>query len=143
MVRGWLLAVFAALGACHADPPRDCSVVDSQARQCISEFGSGDDREMLLACFPFSKPENIEGAWYFGFELNAFYEDMPAPTVYRDPPGPADTSLEYDPHLPNDGNVRVLQMQVIGRRSQCPMGLPEHIILVDRVIASSVKAVAG
>ena len=143
-MRSLLLVISAlvALASCDASPPRDCSVAGKQALQCMSKFGNAHDREMLLACFPFSKPERIEGAWYHGFELNAFYEGAHAPSAYQGLPGPVGTGLEYDPNLPVDGNVRVRQMELIGRRSQCSMGLPEHIIVVDRVISSTVKAVA-
>ena len=106
----------------------------------MRKFGDGHEREMLLACLPFSKPEEIGGTWYSGFELNAFYEgakiDRPLPAL----PGPVKASLEYDPHLPNDGHLRVLQMQLIGRRSQCPISDSEHVIIVDRVISSTIKA---
>jgi hypothetical protein len=96
---------------------------------------------MLLACFPFSKPETIKGAWYYGFETNVFLEGKHA-SPDRGFNSEGDTNLQYDPHLPNDGQLRVLQIQLVGRRSQCPMGFPKHIIVVDRVISSSVKAVS-
>ena len=108
----------------------------------MSHFGPGQDREMLLACFPFSKPEKIEGAWYYGFETNMFYEGKHASLGDLGVNSAGETSLQYDPHLPNDGQLRVLQIQLVGRRSRCPMGFPNHIIFVDRVISSSVKAVS-
>jgi hypothetical protein len=143
MWRSWAFASLATVAACQAAPPKDCTVAHKQAQECMGRFHSGQDRQMLLGCFPFSKPEKIEGAWYYGFELNSFSEGARATPRDVAPPVGGDVSLEYDPHLPIDGRVRVLQMQIVGRRSQCPMGLPDHIIVVDRVISSTVKAVSN
>ena len=141
-MRGIVLLALASLVSCG--PTRvDCSHYEAPATlRCMDKNKAKGERAMLLECFPYSKPERIEGTWYYGFELNAFYEGTHAPSAYLGLPGPVDTGLEYDPHLPVDGDVRVLQMELIGRRSQCPMGLPERIIVVDRVISSRVTAVA-
>ena len=95
---------------------------------------------MLLACFPFSKPEKIAGAWYVGFETNVFVEGQEAKA--GEPPDEGKlASLEYGSDLPNDGRLRALKVQFIGRRSECPMGLPDRMIVVDRMISRTVRFV--
>jgi hypothetical protein len=109
----------------------------------MSRFGPNQDRQMTLACLPFSKPERIEGAWYWGFELNSFLEGGRASLKNLEAAQRSRTSLEfYDPHLPADGRVRAMAVQFIGRRSQCRM-YPDHLIIVDHMISSAVKAVSG
>jgi hypothetical protein len=107
----------------------------------MQRFGNGHDREMLLACFPFSKPQKIAGAWYVGFETNAFVEDQEAKA--GEPPEDGKlASLVYASDLPHDGRLRALQVQLIGRRSECPMGYPDRIIVVDRMISRAVRSVS-
>lgn len=135
-----LTLALAALSACDTGPPTDCKVVQRQARDCLKRFGTHPVRESLLACFPFSKPEEISGAWYVGFELNDFVEGEP-PSRREIQPATSNTGTELwfvEPNVPVDGNVRVLQMRLVGRRSECPM-YPGHIIIVDRVISRKLK----
>jgi len=130
----------AVLSACGTHPPTDCKVVQDQARNCLKRFGDRQVRESLLACFPFSKPEEINGAWYVGFELNDFAEgESPSRRATERAGSGAGTELWFvEPNVPVDGKVRVLQMQLVGRRSECPM-YPGHIIIVDRVISRKLK----
>ena len=107
----------------------------------MQRFGNGRDREMLLACFPFSKPEKIDGAWYVGFETNVFVEGQEAKA--GEPPEDGKLAqLEYAYNLPSDGRLRALQVELIGRRSKCPMGYPARIIVVDRMISRAVRSVS-
>ena len=43
--------------------------------QCMKTHRGTDRREMLPACLPFSQPEEMKGAWVYGFETNQFYEN--------------------------------------------------------------------
>lgn len=112
---------------------------------------------MLLACFPFSKPERMAGAWVSGFETNIFYENERAsPTIFdklRAPlqnPNATKHDLEYTaliisgptpgPHVPIDGQLRVFQMDFVGRRGKCAVG-PEHQVVVDKVLSRSLKGI--
>jgi hypothetical protein len=118
----------------------------------MDKFGNSHDREMLLACFPFSKPETIRGAWVFGFEANSFYEgERASPDTlkrYARPPNdksvPAGSraTLVFNPDVPVDGKLRVFQIDFVGRRAKCPVA-PEREIVVDRVLSSTLKGVVG
>jgi hypothetical protein len=142
MWRSCPIGALMMLGACHAGPPRDCAVVIKQAGNCISRFKAGDDRDMLLSCFPFSKPQNINGAWYVGFETNVFLEGQRAKAgVPRF--GAGHTELEYDDRGPNDGRLRAFDVRLIGRRSECPMGYPEQKIIVDKMADRVLRFVTG
>ena len=139
----WAIAGFVSLSACNAGPPSDCNVAIRHLNECVDRFGPDRQREAVLACLPFSKPEKIEGAWYWGFELNAFVEGARASPRNLTPPVNSDTSLEfYDPHLPVDGRVRVLQVQLIGRRSQCRL-FPDNWIVVDRMLSRTIRGVSN
>ena len=152
MWRNWVVASFAALAACHSRPPSDCAVALKQGLQCGKRVGSGHDREMLLACFPFSKPERIGGAWVFGFEVNRFYEgerasadilkgDVPPPS--RKPVAAGNnTTLVFNSDVPADGKLRMFQIDFVGRRAECPI-TPEREIVVDRVLSRTLKGVVG
>ena len=141
---GWFLAAIMTLTACGSRPPTDCRVVEKQAIQCMERFGSDQEREMLLACFPFSKPQKISGAWYHGFEIDLFAEgERAVPGRLAPHTKKANyATLAFDPQLPNDGRLRVLQVELIGRRSKCPMGYPDRIILVDRMVSRSIVSVS-
>jgi hypothetical protein len=144
--------MLAALAACHAGPPSDCNKALEQGLECTSRFGSGHDREALLACFPFSKPERMGGAWIYGFEANAFYEGGQASPEYleryseRPRAGSAwfgeRPTLLFNPNLPVDGRLRVFQIELMGRRAKCPIA-PHGEIIVDRVLATKLKGVVG
>ena len=151
-----MTAPLVLVAACHSDPPNDCSL-DPKRRlekqlQCMEKFGPGDDRKMLLACVPFSKPETIGGSWVFGFEANSFYEgEQASPEVLKRDTAPpsdrrvsaaSDTTLVFNPDVPRDGKLRVFQIRFVGRRAACPIG-PEREIVVDRVLSSTLRGVIG
>ena len=118
----------------------------------MSGFESGHDREMVLACFPFSKPETIGGAWVFGFEANSFYEGERAsletvqkyviPPTAKSLTAEKNTTLVFNPDLPIDGKLRVFQIEFVGRRGMCPLGR-EREIVVDRVLSRTLKGAVG
>lgn len=100
---------------------------------------------VLLSCFPFSKPEKIKGAWYYGSETNAFVEGEQVQAGNHAPPIASGNSTRlayYDPKLPNDGLLRVLQVELVGRRSECPMGYPNHVIVVEQMMTRTIKFVS-
>lgn len=123
----------AMLTGCNAGPPQDCQVADQQGLQCLNRNAQRSERDALLACFPFSKPERIAGAWVYGFEINLFYERERASPGFL-PRKASNTSLDLEADFGLDGRPKVYQLDFIGRRSQCDMGLPSNILLVDRVI---------
>ena len=89
---------------------------------------------MLLGCFPFSQPQRISGAWVSGFETNEFYEgERASRSLINKQIG--HTELEIGNVAPVGPYPTVFQMEFIGRRSQCDMGSPRHIIIVDQVIS--------
>lgn len=120
----------------------------------MRKFQSGQDREMLLGCFPFSKPETMKGVWFTGFEANTFYEgERASPDLLKRYLAPPDaktmrwgrfTTLVFgrsgNPDIPSDGKLRVFQIDFVGRRGTCPAG-PERTIVVDRVLSSTFKGV--
>lgn len=127
----------AALAGCQSSPPRDCNQAEKQALQCMERNHGKDGRELLLACFPFSQPERIAGSWAMGFELNAFHEGKrPAASLAFEG---SDTELEIAPEKEtaeslDDGLPKLFEVEFVGRRSQCDMGIPRHIIVVDRLV---------
>jgi len=147
------------LTGCHAARPPDCNLVAKQASGCIQRFeGARDERRMLLACFPFSEPVRIRGAWVSGFELNSFFEGAEASAdllrfELTPNPDPRDVRVTHHatlvmepksgPTLPDDGKVRVLQVDFIGRREICPILPPDHTIVVDRILSASIRGVAN
>lgn len=134
MVRKWIISGAIALTSCNGGPPQDCKVVRHDAPTCIQRFSGQADRELLLGCFPFSKPARITGTWVHGFEINEFYEGQhasPAPINKKI----ANTELEIDTADRVGPFPKVFQMDFVGRRSQCDMGIPNHIIIVDRIFA--------
>ena len=142
MVRGSIIVVALAVAACQAGPSQDCEIAGKQAVEC-SERNSQSDREMLLSCLPFSKPERIGGAWADGFETNEFYEGQRA-SVSLVNTAIGDTQLQMsdkDGLAEGQGPaVIVYQIEVIGRRSRCDMGFPRHVIVVDKVISKVAAA---
>jgi hypothetical protein len=113
---------------------------------------------MLLACFPFSKSERMSGAWAVGWETNSFYEGGKASPDYlrfeRTPnPDPRDARVtkhaklflapKSGPVLPQDGKLRVLQIDFIGRRESCSIVPGEHDIVVDRIVSATLIGVTG
>jgi hypothetical protein len=103
-----------------------------QGLQCLERHSGKSERDAFLACVPFSKPERVSGAWAYGFEINEFYEGERADRLKR---GASDTALDLEAEVGVNGRPRVYQVDFIGRRSQCDMGLPSHVLLVDRVIS--------
>ena len=140
MRTGWVILWAAVLTGCNAGPPQDCKMAGKQALQCLERNDGKSDRDLLLACFPFSKPERIAGAWVYGFETSEFYEGERASPEHLKGRA-SDTDLELEVELGLDSRPRVYQVDFIGRRSQCDMGLPSNILLVDRVISK--RSVAG
>jgi hypothetical protein len=129
-----MIAAAVALTACQSGSAQDCKVRDQQAPQCLERFRGKSDREILLGCFPFSQPQRISGAWVSGFETNEFYEgEQASPALINKETG--DTELEIDGVGRAGPHPTVFQIEFIGWRSQCDMGLPHHIIIVDRVIS--------
>ena len=150
MWRSLAVAPLVAAAACHSGPPSDCNVALKQGIQCMGR-AAGHDREALLACFPFSKPERMSGAWIYGFEANAFYEGGQASTEYLKrysvPPSGSHwfgntPDLVFNPNLPVDRRLRVFQIDFVGRRGKCPIGSHGQIV-VDRVLASTLRGVTG
>lgn len=135
MRNGLLIVLVALCTGCGSspDPPQNCKVAEKQAFQCLERNGGKSHREMLLACLPFSKPERISGAWVFGFETNHFFEGEQASLEHKG--RTSTTKLEPGLELGLDTRPKPYQVEVVGRRSQCDMGFPRNIILVDRVIA--------
>lgn len=123
----------------------------------MQRFGSAQDRQMLLACFPFSKPERMEGAWITGFETDSFYEGAKAspeylklettPTDLNDARTQHHATLifgsQFSSNLPVDGKLRAIQLQIVARGEKCPILPPDHTIIVDRVISAKLEAIAG
>jgi hypothetical protein len=134
-----LFAVLISAG-CKPSPPRDCATARRKALQCLSHRYPGGNHEALLACFPFSKPERIEGAWVEGFEHNQFFEGQRASAAQLRSEAYG-TQLETDMPTPSDGRLRAIQVQFIGRRSLCDMGYSPNVIIVDRFMSSAIKAV--
>jgi hypothetical protein len=144
MLRAMMLPVLAFAASCHSGPPQSCKVATAPAQKCLSRFDAGQGHEAVLACFPFSTPEKIEGALYRGFELNVFVESGRA--SLRDLPKPDDrtTSLEfYTPDDPHDPLTRVYDVQFICRRSQCDMIAPRHWVIPDRIISSKLREISA
>lgn len=137
---GMIVLGVAALSSCKASPAPDCRTAVKEGRQCMEQHASDGFGKTLLACFPFSKPESIKGAWVYGFERNQFYEGQRASL---DLIQTSRSRVELEAHviLPNDGRLRVLQMEIIGRRSICEMGVMPNLIVADQVISHSVEAV--
>jgi hypothetical protein len=91
-------------------------------------------RDGLLSCFPFSKPERIAGTWALGFELNEFYEGTTA-LPDRRPDRQSYTSL-IPADAPRVGRgPAYFHVDFVGRRSLCDMGVPRAIIVVDKFVA--------
>jgi hypothetical protein len=134
MVKLWTLVALMALGACNSGPPANCKVAGEQAMQCIERYSGKSDDDMLPGCFPFSKPERIFGAWVSGFETNEFYEGEQASPALVNKHG-GHTELELEDVGSTGPFPVVFDMEFIGRRSQCDMGVPRHIILVDQLIS--------
>ena len=160
MLRPSGLAFLAVLTGCHAARPPDCNLVAKQASGCIQRFeGARDERRMLLACFPFSEPVRIRGAWVSGFELNSFFEGAEASAdllrfELTPNPDPRDVrvsnyaTLVFGPKAgpslpPDDGKIRLLQVDLIGRRETCPILPPVHTIVVDRLLSASIRGVTA
>lgn len=118
----------------NPDPPQDCKIAEKQAFQCLERNAGKSDRELLLACFPFSKAERVTGAWVFGFETNYFFEGEQASLEHLNG-RTSTTELEPGLELGLDTRPKPYQVEFVGRRSQCDMGFPRNIILVDRVIS--------
>lgn len=136
-----ILLCFATVAGCKASPPQDCSLAGRQVLQCMEDHIGSDDRALLLACLPFSKPQRISGTWVYGFELNQFFSGQRASSQFLRSVE-SDTSLEVEDDIPNDERRRVFQVDVIGRRSRCDMGVPKHVIVVDRVVSYSLAAIS-
>lgn len=120
------------LSGCSVEPPQDCKVAFKQGFQCTERYRGKSDREMLLACIPFTKPERITGAWVHGFETNEFYEGESASAALIGK-RIGDTELEIEGADRLGPSRRLFQMDFIGRRSRCDMGFPRHIIIVERI----------
>lgn len=117
----------------------------------MSRFRHGQSREMELACFPYSAPNRMTGAWVTGFEVNTFYENMRAsPEIFKGDIAPhagkpvvaTDTELVMENLIPTDGKLRVFQMVFIGRRAKCPIGLDRKIV-VERLLSRTLKGTLG
>jgi hypothetical protein len=105
------------------------------------------DRDFLQDCIGLRKPERINGAWATGFEVNVFLEGARAtPDVLRmfdGRPSPetarnTTTSLVVSSDVPNDGKLRLFEVDFIGRRERCPLG-PYQGIVVDRMLSKTLK----
>ena len=126
------LVAFITAAGCGQGAPQKCEVAKAQGFECLERHRGKSDRQMLLGCFPFSPPERITGAWVHGFETNEFYEgDTASRELINRAVG--DTQLEVDGSEQLGARLRVFQIDFVGRRSQCDMGFPRNIILVDRV----------
>ena len=159
MLRLWAVAPLAVLTACQSAPPADCKLALKQVHDCFQRFqGANDSRKMLLACLPFSPAEKISGAWVVGFEANSFHEGVKASSdllrfeLTRNPDPHDVRSANYatlvldpksGPALPLDGKLRALQVVFIGKREKFPITPPVHNIVVDQVLSTTIRAVAG
>ena len=121
------------LTGCAAGPPKDCKLADKQGFRCLDRNAGKSDRDLLLSCFPFSAPERIAGAWVYGFETNRFYEGERASRAHLERESETGLDMRFDLGL--DTRPSVYQVDFIGRRSQCDMGWPRNIFLVDRVMS--------
>jgi hypothetical protein len=121
------------MASCKAGPPQDCKLATEKGCSVLDRNSWTSEREALLACLPFSKPERVAGAWVYGFETNLFYEGERASRNF--PLRASNTSLDLEADAKMDGHLRIYQVEIIGRRSQCDMGLPRNVVLVDRIIS--------
>lgn len=102
------------------------------------------ERDQLLACFPFSKPERMSGVWVIGLERSSFFENTRryGPSLEQR----YDTWLYVEdatwkkvapPTAPLD---QWFHVELIGRRSMCDgmwghMGISPKAVIVDRVLS--------
>lgn len=134
MKTGWVLLLAVGLGSCVESPLPNCNPSREEAFGCLERHRGKSGREMLLACYPFSKPERIEGAWVAGFETNEFYEGEPvSESLVGKRVG--DTQLETEIPVRSGPFPQLHKLDFVGRRSLCDMGFPKSIIVVDRVIS--------
>ena len=132
----WALFAIAVVSWCGGSPqpPQDCKIAGKEALRCAERNDGRGDLDVLLACFPFSKSEPVVGAWVFGFETNHFFEGEQASPEHLKGRVSA-TGLEPGLELGLDTRPKAYQVEFIGRRSRCDMGLPSNIILVEKVIS--------
>jgi len=107
------------------------------------------DRDFLQDCFGLGKSERIKGVWATGFEVNAFLEDARVtPDILRMFLGrptletarkATEKSLVISSDAPNDGKLRLFEVDFIGRRERCPPGPSYQGILVDRMLSKTIK----
>jgi len=96
----------------------------------------------MLACFPFSEPEEMHGALFRGFELNVFVDGATANLRNLPDLASKTTRLEgYAPTLPHDPGVRAFDVRFVGRRSECE-DATSPLIIVDRMISSKLREVS-
>ncbi|MEO5773351.1 MAG: hypothetical protein ABIQ32_04440 [Sphingomicrobium sp.] len=139
-MRLYLLFVTAAtLASCNNAPPQDCAVATKQVLSCFDKYRGASDRELSLSCLPYSPPTRIAGAWVVGFETNMFFEGVEASPKLLTATNSPDALQQAGVHLPNDGELRVLKVDLIGRRSKCRIGWQRDII-TDRIISARIVA---
>ena len=128
------MVLVVGLAACRSGPPENCEVANQQGFECSERYRDRSDRELFLACLPFSRAERIAGAWVTGFETNEFYEGQRASSslIHK---SIGHTQLIFAEQGSPVPSTTVYQMEFVGRRSKCDMRFPRHHIIVDRVIS--------
>ena len=142
-----LLSAFSVLAGCNASPPQDCAVANAPKRaiECLEQNATKNEREQLLTCFPFAKPEMMEGLWIIDLERSSFYENAKvySPTLER----ANDVWLYVDDELRRKverqfGPSQRLMVAFIGRRAKCDgpwghMGMSPKAVVVERLVSIS------
>jgi hypothetical protein len=135
------------LAACTAQPSGagfdgNCreATEPERLRQCVAQRAQSNDRDVLLACLPFSQPEHLRGLWAIALEDSSFSEG--ATSFRRDMSGSMGTWLEPDrwsseqTRSGEGERVKAYLVEFVGRRSLCRsgyghMGVYANEVLVD------------
>jgi hypothetical protein len=115
-----------------------------QFQQCAAQHGQSNERELLLACLPFSQPGRLGGVWVIALENSSFFEG--AVSFRPEMSNSIGAWLEPDQWRPDQTRaaqgerVRAYLVEFVGRRSLCRsgfghMGVYPHEVLVDRFIS--------
>ena len=98
--------------------------------RCFEQNRANGEAASLVACLPFSERLVTSGIWVVGFEKNDFFEGRgarlpPADVMWKQSTG---ASLIVDDKVqekvaPAGPHVYALQVEVVGRRALCPVGV--------------------
>ncbi len=118
------------LSSCGKQQPFDCSKIDLPAvDRCFDQHRAKGEPAGLVACLPFSQQLKTSGTWVVGFEKNDFFEwgprVPPAEVLWTESTG---ASLIVDDKIeqkvaPTGPQIYALQVEVVGRRALCPLGV--------------------